>query len=277
MNKDRFLFILGVLDHSMSRIGSMLTALGIPYLMAKYADELVVSEYSAYRSTRPRRFITDMAKHIVWIKCGLNSPYVLDGAHTIHTIDPSIEGNYGYQLSVGNYFHASSIGQVINYLLYHGDAELIASVNQYLEKNELSLRQIAAAEYCLCQAYRGNCQRVDPGNLRLMRARYIAGRDNLDVNEVITKQNTAVNALKDLQTVKFENIHIYDARTLQLAYIDEALVISGICAVCRCGTKIKLYNALPVKLTEWVNWAKSTLTNVKVNAVDGYAEATLHR
>lgn len=106
-NNEELIFILGAKDPEMDKIEKLLLKINSKYLYAEVEGKRCHpgNSYQADNNEKIKN------KNLVFIECKINN------VEPIKEIDHHKEGDYGYSLDYNNFLEASSIGQLIKYII----------------------------------------------------------------------------------------------------------------------------------------------------------------
>lgn len=218
MNKTR-LWLLGAPDPEMVRIEKLLLDAGEVVEYACTADGAQVAPHTAYKAAVPA---LDGVDELHLVECGFNET-VPDGVAVV-VFDHHRPGDRGYGQPAEQYWLASSLGQVVNWLWEH---DLPARITT-------DLLMAAAADHCLAAAYRGLCPRVNPEALMRWRAETRAAFQGRTVASVLADVEAARAALRAAPVLQLDpdrTLPAADMRGRQVPELPEAAVREGVCFV----------------------------------------------
>jgi hypothetical protein len=214
--------ILGAADPEMAAIEGLLTAAGIPFAYAA-VDGVRCHPGNAYKANSlvggnaaiPQMPAYDDAGRpqcavcAVTVECQVE--YRPDLIEITHRVDHHRPGDPGYGLPPGQYWPASSLGQVCAVVgvlgdepgeQYYDGAVRIRTFQSdfnlddwdYVPVQDAHL--VAAADHCLAAAYRGECPGVDPDELMRWRAESRAAFQGRPVADVLADIESARSKLR---------------------------------------------------------------------------------
>lgn len=219
-------FVLGAKDPEMNRIETILEENKQDYVYASIDGKRCHpgNSYSANNVLS--------ADEIIFIECSSINNY---GENTKKVyLDHHKKGDYGYDLDYRFFLSASSLGQLIKYLIENNiyksktrDFYVRKSMQGFMffrdenswyfkksEREYVKIKEIdvliAAADHSLSEAYKGLCVGVDKNKLIKERLREIAEPLNNDIDLVKKTMN------KHLNHFKSHSLDIFDLRHLEL-------------------------------------------------------------
>ncbi|WP_019584504.1 hypothetical protein [Thioalkalivibrio sp. ALE16] len=194
-------FILGAPDPEMARIERVLAIGSRLGLVAGYGRALCqgdpVHPKTAYSATDVAGGVPP-GTPMVLVECGFDSepPGVF-----AHRIDHHSPGDPGFDRGPVEFWHGSSIGQVVEYLYRMNDPE--SEVNKDLAEALLPFAEdlfyAAAADHCLRDAYLGACPGIDPVRLEHWRAETRAFHQNVSPQQILSSFSQARAAVRAAQ------------------------------------------------------------------------------
>jgi len=232
------LFILGSKDPEMSKIESILIQMNLEYTYATKDGELC-HPTNAYTAD-------NIINHndVVFIECNIPS---YTGCFFL--IDHHNKGDYGYNLDYKDFLAASSVGQLLSFLLFEDFSLTIKSLNLKRTKDAMSfgfsilngswvhsindfdtiivphsIVLIAAIDHCLLDAYKGRCFGVDKKELSGYRQESLAENLNLSINQVSSQFKKFKKIIKSFDIL---NLDILDLTNIDLGegYTEDYLLL----------------------------------------------------
>tara|TARA_Y100000310_G_scaffold317846_1_gene371199 strand:+ start:19082 stop:20002 length:921 start_codon:yes stop_codon:yes gene_type:complete len=222
-------FLLGAKDPEMDMIEDrIIKPLGLQYHYAE-VDGMRVHPGNAYQANN------DLDGDLVYIECSLQK----DG----FKIDHHRPGDPGYGIGAEDFMNASSIGQLIRYLLQHdiGVARIIEGVpldsrtkgNKFFHggegrwifpsmQHDIAFPEDfvyqAAADHCLAAGYAGKCPGIDKVGLRALQAKNISKTTEVSIDEALDAiKNTENMFTPERQGMLGRSEHlVYDFTDLDL-------------------------------------------------------------
>lgn len=200
-------FILGAMDPEMELIKTVLDTVGAKYEFAK-VNGVLVNPTNAYNCDNT----LNEAEKICFIEC--RNPKIIE----FISIDHHNKGDYGYKLGADKFLEASSIGQLLSFLIqnFEKEFELLDFVGfiskesygfyfdiklnmwvygcgtiSYIIKKEIVF--VAAIDHCSAEAYKGNCLGICVD--QLMNDRIHSLSSNLQIAKEVLKEK--LNSFKN--------------------------------------------------------------------------------
>lgn len=204
-------FVHGAMDPEMEACVEILRSVGA--FVAPAIDPQTrkpVSASTAYKAVVPSTVVIE-TENIVCLECDVQSGKVLA------RLDHHRPGDPGFEQPPAAYFEASTLGQLIRFLVYQlgvvppgfrvvgppsesdgfihtsRGIQLKSRLGRILVPQELSLT--AAADHCLAAAYAGECPGVDPLKLEDWRIQSRASFQKLDPDELRARIRKAKEVL----------------------------------------------------------------------------------
>jgi hypothetical protein len=135
------LVVLGADDHEMQRIAWWLNFLGINFIYATKNGRRVLPENAYEANNNTKSFF---GKEVVMVECAVQG-FVAD-----EEIDHHEEGHFGHSLDYREYLIASSLGQILFFLLAIG-YDIVLKKEDYI---------VAALDHCALDAVQGRCEGI---------------------------------------------------------------------------------------------------------------------
>lgn len=280
------IWILGTSDPEMSAIETLLQKCKEPYVYACKDDKRVHAgiAYSA------NSVLDDTGNSIILffeslnqfgavhlVECGFTSEMYKSSiflqSSNIKIFDHHREGDPGYKKSAKEYFLASSIGQVWNWL----------SSNMLLPQLSIDaayeLYMIAAADHCLMAAYQGKCPDVDPNELMEWRIRSKAAYRRRSIDSIMRNVNHARSLLRlggPYCRTSISGELVADFGDSTIPELPEAAAREGIAFLATVtdadGRKKRVLQCASEKVIDtWMHDMQGILTDIYGDSVRGFA------
>lgn len=254
------LFVLGAPDPEMAATQLLLSHHNIPTRPAMSGGKRV-NPASAYRADPP----SDMARfdYIATVECNI-------GLAVDHQIDHHNPGDPGFGLPPADFWRASSIGQVWDWL---GARAMVGGDPPH------DLLLTAAADHCLGAAYRGECPGIDPEALARWREESRAAHQRITPDALRGRIEAARVALRGLPHTEIAGFTFADASGIDIPELPEASARDDIMVQYTLPsggrTKIGVLNGSPEALTAWMEYARQHYRDIYGDPARGFAGAYL--
>ncbi|MBI4118276.1 MAG: hypothetical protein HY455_01940 [Parcubacteria group bacterium] len=196
------LFMLGAADPEMDHIAAILKACGLTFAFARNGKERV-SPHTAYTADLPD--LSNVGR-LVCVEC---RPMFLQTGPSLElvVIDHHREGDPGYDLGATQYWEASSLGQLIQFLQTEMP-DVFAKFD--FASAEVKLHHIAAADHCLAVAYKGKCPGIDVDRLHRLVVNNIAEATGIRIGVVKLLIWSYARILKKARTISMGDVRVSD-------------------------------------------------------------------
>lgn len=191
----KYKFVLGAKDPEMKTIETILSNMNMNY---SYLTENVTPQNAYKEGTVVDK---DQNEFLVAIECKVKNCDFL--------IDHHNPGDYGYGKSPNQFWKASSIGQLWNFLIKH---DFIYS-NEEIHSDFII---VAAADHCLSAAYQGLCPGVSPQDVFNFRISSRSKYQNIDSTLLLSRIKDAQNEIKNSPYFPLDfGVSVKDMRRIQ--------------------------------------------------------------
>jgi hypothetical protein len=319
-------FILGRADVEMVVIEELLRDNGFPVFQGVVRGK-AANVKNAYHleAVRPKEGTNDSLlsllkkedAEVVFIECDSESirRRVEQTHHTHLQIDHHHPGDFGFDTDPMWYLSGSSLGQVLEYLVWHTDAPLtefewhpvnpedleqddgcgitfdLVNVEWQIHRIRNGQREyaiipeyyrwVAAADHCLASAYQGMCPGVDPEALQEWRLRTRAARKGMEVEDLRAVIESTRSKLRLLEEDGIADLTVYPKGTLpeapEAAAQEHLAILTSNDSYQRQYRKLSLVGSIaPDRIQTWMDHQTSLGREVYGNPTRGYAGAIIH-
>lgn len=269
------LWVLGASDPEMELIEALLRGFGESVSYALNKDGERVSPPEAYDAHVPLEHLGSRTE-LFWVEC---APKVFPEGFKHKVMDHHRPGDPGYGRPAEEFLPASSIGQVMDWLVLNGFITTLWVDDNLMLYRECRLA--AAADHCLLDAYRGRCPGIDPDELMKWRVRTRAkfqGRSEEEIlrdveNARLLLRNSPARYVVDIG----QFVDLTDAGFVP--ELPEAAAREGLAFVAKVkdktGEKLVLQCAPPELVKWWIEDQRGLGRKVYGDPARGFAGAYL--
>lgn len=241
MRYKSFVYILGSMDVEMATIETLL----------KREKCLVVhattNGFSSVRASKAYEAAEEPSPSTVWIECApREGKDALTKAGAV-LIDHHHEGDPGFDKGPEDYLAASSIGQLVYFMVRNGyspdwspektadnDGYYYTQAEVYLVYQGIKytipeeIKYVAASDHCLATAYQGVCRGINVEQLKMWRVEKIARFRNIDSISCLAKITESGTEVLTAPKITIGGHEVADVRASSLKYLKEASARIGV-------------------------------------------------